>query len=83
MSRKKQFKIPEQFLSSLNEFSHGGFILFTFDEDGNPIINSNFDTIHHSNSMSLYLDNWMQAVKQINSSIALNSIIQHQNKKKT
>lgn len=81
MAKRKQFNIPDQFLTSLNEFSHGGFVLFTFDMEGNPVINSQFDTIHHSNSMSLYIENWMQAIKQINGDIAYGSLIQQSKKK--
>lgn len=31
-----KFQIPESFLEKLNEFSSGGYLLFCFDEDGDP-----------------------------------------------
>lgn len=41
------FKIPESFLNQLNEFSNGGYILFTFTAKGSPVAYHNIDDDAH------------------------------------
>lgn len=40
-----QFRLPEQFLTSLNEFCEGGFVLVIGGKGGDPQIYSHFDNI--------------------------------------
>ncbi len=39
------FRLPQQFLNSLNEFSEGGFVLVIGGKGGDPQIYSNFDNV--------------------------------------
>jgi len=39
----KAFKIPDSFFSQLNEFTNGGFLLITINDEGNPSVCSQFD----------------------------------------
>ena len=64
-----KFEIPNAFLEQLNEFSGGGFLMFSFDEDGNPQMSCNFDSIPHATAMHTYILSWAKAVAEINHSI--------------
>lgn len=61
-----QYEIPQALLTQLNEFSYGGYMLFTFDEGGNPVLNSNFDSNTHAIAMHSHIRQWSQAIEQIN-----------------
>ncbi len=81
---KKEFKIPEAFISSLTEFSAGGFILFTFDIEGNPVVNASFDDPHSAVAMQTHIRKWSEAIEDINLQITINGILnQGKTKKKS
>jgi hypothetical protein len=40
---KKSFKIPQSFFSQLKEFTNGGFVLVSLDENGSPQIHRHSD----------------------------------------
>ena len=82
MAKDKQFKIPEQILSSLNEMSSGGYILFTFDQFGDPIINSQFDGQHQAAAMFCHIKQWCQALEHINLQATINNILINSKSKK-
>lgn len=62
--QKKQFQIPEQLLRSLDECSSGGFLLFSFDENGAPDIHAIFDNPAYSLAMQQFVKNWITAVEE-------------------
>jgi len=37
------FRIPNSFFSQLSEFTNGGFVLITINDEGNPSVYSEFD----------------------------------------
>ena len=40
MSKSQTTRIPDSLLDQISEWSCGGFMLFNFDEDGNPQVYS-------------------------------------------
>ena len=75
MKKKDNFIIPDAILSQLNEVSAGGFILFTLDEDGNPVLNSCFDSQAHAMGMHAYIRQWSEAIERINMDMTLASLL--------
>lgn len=75
MRKSKNFDIPQSFLSSLNEYTNGGFLIFTFDEDGNPVVINQFDSQIHAVAMHSYVNKWSQALDEINNQIIFNNIL--------
>ena len=51
MTSDKENRIPDILLDQLSEWSCGGFMLFNFDEDGNPQVYSKAED--EMNAMSL------------------------------
>ena len=43
MQEFDRFNIPPTLLQQLNEFSYGGFLLFTYDDQGSPRYYAQFD----------------------------------------
>lgn len=74
-AKKKKLQIPQEILARINEFSSGGFILFTFDEHGNPNITSCFDSQTHSVAMQYYIGNWVKALDQITANITTQTLM--------
>lgn len=81
-ARKKQLQIPQEILARVNEFSSGGFILFTFDEEGNPNITSCFDSQTHAIAMQYYIRNWSNALDNITLNITAQNIMHGQRTRK-
>ncbi len=76
MTRKKRpFQIPEELLARINEMTSGGFILFTFDELGQPQINSRFDSAIHGAAMNNHISTWMRAMDNVTLHFASQAII--------
>ena len=67
MAKKKQTEvgITKPLLRQINDQSNGGFILFSFTEDGIPEVNNNFE--NHKTAMALqhYVNNWSKAIEAI------------------
>lgn len=77
--RKKEdgevsFEIPEKLLNQINEFSAGGFLLFTFDENGKPTINSYFDDMTHAIAMQSHIQTWIKALDHLNLKLMIQNI---------
>lgn len=60
----KKFQIPEGFFNQLNEFSSGGYLILTFDTDGNPRLRCQFDTAVHAMGAQKYLTQWLDALDE-------------------
>lgn len=60
----KDFQVPEAVLSQLNECSGGGYILFTFDEEGQPAVYCQFDNAAYALASQCYVKNWAEAIDQ-------------------
>jgi len=63
---KKKFKFPEMLLEQVNECSDGGFILFTFGQDGEPLVHCKFDGLKDALAMQYHVVNWSKAVENLN-----------------
>ena len=52
-------------LREVNDKSNGGFVLFSFNEEGIAVVNSNFE--NHQTAMALqhYINNWSKAIEAI------------------
>lgn len=60
-------RVPLSVLNTLNEHTIGGFILFYFNnKDGSPEHVMTFDSPIHSLAMQKYLNDWSDAIKDIN-----------------
>ena len=70
----KGFEVPHLTLRQLNEFSDGGFILFIFDENGNPNVHSKFDTNKDAMALQMFVSYWAQALDEISVKSTLSSL---------
>ena len=61
-------------LRQLNEFSDGGFVLFTFDDNGNPNVHSKFDTNKDAMALQMFISNYAEAIEEISVRSTLNSM---------
>lgn len=63
----KKFDIPPKLLEQLNEFSYGGFLLFTFDNEGSPRYYAQFDNELNMMALQKSSEYWIQGVHELNS----------------
>ena len=66
-------------LRQLNDHSGGGFVLFCFDEEGLPVMNSNFEGHSEALALQYYIQNWSKALETVNIEAMTNGIIQDSN----
>jgi hypothetical protein len=62
----KKFKFPEQVLNQIDECSNGGYVLFTFDIEGHPLVFSSADSSMQAMAMQMHISNWSKALEAIN-----------------
>ena len=67
MENFKKFDIPPQLLEQLNEFSYGGFLLFTFDNEGSPRYYAQFDNELNMMALQKSSEYWLEGVHDLNS----------------
>lgn len=72
---KRGFSIPAKFLNQLNEFTNGGFILFTFDESGSPKVYSQFDSDTHALGLFAFLNFYANSMNEIHQNTVTGTII--------
>ena len=63
---KRDFRFPDEVLERVNECSYGGFVLFSFDDKGRPIVNSMLDNELNAIALQSFISNWAKAVEQYN-----------------
>ncbi len=63
---EKPFQIPNSLLSQLNECSNGGYMLFTFNSLGQPVVHSNFDNPMTAMAIEYYINHHMKTLDIIN-----------------
>ena len=51
-------KIDKVLMRQINEKSNGGFIIFSFGEDGYPVVNSFFEDASKAMALQHYIQNW-------------------------
>ena len=66
MTNKKKFHFPDNLLKQLNECSFGGFILFNFNENGDPQVFTKFDNQINAMALLYYLGSWINTVDEMN-----------------
>lgn len=69
-----KFTIPDGFLSSLNEFSKDGFVLFLFNQSGQPEFYMACDSTQSAMALHSYISNWSDAIREVNTSNLIDSI---------
>jgi hypothetical protein len=74
MEEFSRFTIPENLLSQLNEFSYGGFLLFTFDDKGSPRYYAQFDNELNMMGLQKGAEYWLQGVHELNAETIKNQL---------
>ena len=64
---KETQRIPDNILDQLSEWSCGGFMLFNFDEDGNPQVYSKAEDERNAMSLQYLVSHWSDAMENMNS----------------
>jgi hypothetical protein len=70
-----KFEIPESTLNQLNEFSSGGFIVLTFDEEGRPDLKCQFDNPAYACLGREYLSKWLAAIDDIQLKMTIDNMM--------
>jgi hypothetical protein len=67
MARKKKVEIEmtKPLLREINDKSNGGFVLFSFNEEGIAVVNSNFESHQTAMALQHYINNWSKAIEAI------------------
>ena len=68
------FKFPESILSQINECSRGGFILFTLNDEGEPVVHSCFDDSTVALALQYYAKNWTEVIDELNNKATFSNI---------
>lgn len=66
VTNKKKFNFPNNLLKQLDECSFGGFVLFNFNEKGDPQVFTKFDNQMNAMALLYYLGSWISTVDQMN-----------------
>ena len=74
-SEEQKFKIPEEFLERLGEFSYGGFILTLINENGEPEIYHYYDSVITALGLQKHLRQWLDATEEINHDLTMQSMV--------
>jgi hypothetical protein len=71
----KPFRIPKKLLGSIDECSFGGFVLFCFDENGEPIAYTMTDNDVNSMALQYFIGNWSKAIDKANVQISVDQMM--------
>jgi ABC-type sulfate transport system substrate-binding protein len=74
--KNKKFEFPNSVLNQIEECSSGGFVLFTFDDDGLPEVHSSFESMQSALGMQYYVSSWSKAIDAINVEATISSMEQ-------
>ena len=67
-------RIPDILLDQLSEWSCGGFMLFNFDEKGNPQVYSKAEDEMNAMSLQYFVSHWSNAMETMNSDSFMNNL---------
>jgi hypothetical protein len=67
MNISKTQRMPDIILDQISEWSCGGFMLFNFDEDGNPQVYSKVEDERNAMSLQYLVSHWVDAMEDMNS----------------
>lgn len=73
-NKEKPFKIPQSLLSQLEEFSGGGYILFSLNDYGVPDVYTSFDGPPQACWLIKFAQKWTQTIDNLNDSNIVESI---------
>lgn len=58
-------EVDKILMRQINDKANGGFIMFSFGEDGYPVVNSHFDDASKAMALQHYITNWSLAVDAV------------------
>ena len=67
MKINKIHRVPDIILDQISEWSCGGFMLFNFDEKGNPQVYSKVEDERNAMSLQYLVSHWADAMEDMNS----------------
>jgi len=79
---KKKFNFPNNLLKQLDECSFGGYLLFNFNQDGDPQVYTKFDNQVNAMALLYYLGSWISTVDQMNMDATADAINKENKKHK-
>tara|TARA_Y100000310_G_scaffold344359_1_gene456724 strand:+ start:1026 stop:1310 length:285 start_codon:yes stop_codon:yes gene_type:complete len=74
MIANEENRIPDILLDQLSEWSCGGFMLFNFDEKGNPQVYSKAEDEMNAMSLQYFVSHWSNAMESMNSDSFMNNL---------
>ncbi len=74
MTVNEENRIPDILLDQLSEWSCGGFMLFNFDEQGNPQVYSKAEDEMNAMSLQYFVSHWSNAMETMNSDSFMNNL---------
>ncbi len=63
---KEKFVVPKELLTRINECSFGGFVLFCFNDEGEPDVYSMVDDNVNAMALQYYIMNWSKSLDLAN-----------------
>ena len=66
MKINEKQRIPDIILDQISEWSCGGFMLFNFDEEGNPQVYSKAEDESNAMAMQYLIGHWSEAMEDMN-----------------
>tara|TARA_R110002020_G_scaffold211590_1_gene417830 strand:+ start:401 stop:685 length:285 start_codon:yes stop_codon:yes gene_type:complete len=66
MKINKKHRLPDIILDQISEWSCGGFMLFNFDEEGNPQVYSKAEDERNAMAMQYLVAHWAEAMEDMN-----------------
>tara|TARA_Y100001951_G_C11086987_1_gene154567 strand:+ start:40 stop:321 length:282 start_codon:yes stop_codon:yes gene_type:complete len=66
MKISKIHRVPDIILDQISEWSCGGFMLFNFDEEGNPQVYSKVEDERNAMSLQYLVSHWADAMEDMN-----------------
>lgn len=67
MKINEDHRLPNIILDQISEWSCGGFMLFNFDEEGNPQVYSKAEDERNAMSLQYLVSHWSDAMENMNS----------------
>jgi len=81
MKKKKKdepFRIPKELLIKINECSFGGFVLFCFDEAGEPMAYTMTDDDVNGMALQYFIGNWSKAIDKANIETSVHQMLKNE-----
>ena len=82
MTNNKKFNFPNNLLKQLDECSFGGYVLFNFNQNGDPQVYTKFDNQVNAMALFYYLGSWASTVDQMNMDATADAINKENKKHK-